>query len=84
MKDDKDRYVYLHLDDAGITVHVKLDDEGVVVDAWSHDEVVASTWKTYDEMGVVVKEAPEQEQEDGTIDVNGTPMKDCMGLHHDD
>ena len=52
-----DRYVYLQVDlreslEDGMTIHVKLDDEGVVVDAWQEDECVASTWKTYDEMGV--------------------------------
>ena len=57
-----DRYVYLHIDyddwsaekeESGITVHVKMDDEGIVVDAWGgEDKCVASTWKTYDEMGV--------------------------------
>ena len=57
-----DRYVYLHLDplQTNMTIHVKLDDEGVVVDAWGQDEdgdeaVLASTWKTYNEMGVEVK-----------------------------
>ena len=56
-----DRYVYLHIDlreslEDGIHIHVKLDDEGVVVDAWQEDEVVASTWKTYADMGVEVRE----------------------------
>ena len=56
-----DRYVYLHIDyddwsaekeESGITVHVKMDDEGVVVDAWGgEDKCIASTWKTYAEMG---------------------------------
>ena len=69
-----DRYVYLHIDprclleicqQAGITVHVKLDDEGVVVDAWQSpadavDEAIASTWKTYAEMGVEVKEIKDE------------------------
>ena len=58
-----DRYVYLHIGNrepnfsaGGVTIQVKLDDEGVVVDAWNEDECVASTWKTYDEMGVEVRE----------------------------
>ena len=59
-----DRYVYLHIDpkwtnleqDKGITIHVKLDDEGVVVDAWQEDESIASSWKTYNDMGVEVRE----------------------------
>ena len=49
------RYVYLHLD-CGTTISVKLDDEGVVVEAWSDDTEIATTWKTYNEMGVEVKE----------------------------
>jgi len=64
-----DRYVYLHIEPGslkrrpqGITVHVKLDDEGVVVDAWHEpaDAVggaLASTYKTYNEMGVEVTPA---------------------------
>ena len=45
----------------GITIHVKMDDEGIVVDAWSgEDEVVASTWKTYNDMGVEVKEIEDE------------------------
>ena len=59
-----DRYVYLqHIEpcDRGmgnlpITVNVKLDDEGVAVDAWQEDECFSSTWKTYNDMGVEVKE----------------------------
>ena len=55
-----DMYVYLHLDygldGCGTTISVKLDDEGVVVDAWSDDECVASTWKTYNDMGVEARE----------------------------
>ena len=57
-----DRYVYLHIDyddwsaekaERGITGHGKMDEEGIVVDAWGgEDKSVASTWKTYDEMGV--------------------------------
>ena len=62
-----DRYVYLNIDPMessfkvfkGLTIHVKLDDEGVGVDAWQEDEVVASTWKTYNDMGVEVKEIEE-------------------------
>ena len=62
-----DRYVYLHIapsdiekEQTSMTIHVKLDDEGVVVDAWGQDEdgdeaVLATTWKTYNDMGVEVK-----------------------------
>ena len=49
------RRVYLHLD-CGTTISVKLDAKGVVVDAWSDDTEIATTWKTYSEMGVEVKE----------------------------
>ena len=56
-----DRYVYLHVDlrsrrPAQMTIQVKLDDEGVVVDAWQEDESIASSWKTYNDMGVEVRE----------------------------
>ena len=64
-----DRYVYLHIDyndwsaekeEKGMTIHVKLDDEGVVVDAWSDDECIASNWKTYNDMGIEVKEIEDE------------------------
>ena len=54
--------LHLHLEphdispEAGVTVEVILNDEGIVVDAWSLDECIASTWKTYNELGVEVKE----------------------------
>ena len=54
--------MYLHLEphmispESGATVHVKLDDEGIVVDAWSLDDCIASTWETYNDLGVEVKE----------------------------
>ena len=89
-----DRYVYLHIDyndwsaekeEKGMTIHVKLDDEGVVVDVWQENEVIASTWKTYEEFGVVVSEATEQEDvPEGMIKVNGELRKDCAAFHHDD
>ena len=60
-----DRYVYLHLDYGldghGTTISVKLDDEGVVVAAWSDDTEIATTWKTYNDMGVELKEIEECE-----------------------
>ena len=59
-----DRYVYLHLDygldGCGTTITVKLDVEGVVVDAWSDDTEIATTWKTYNDMGVEVKEIKDE------------------------
>tara|TARA_R100000008_G_scaffold1899_1_gene1543 strand:+ start:160 stop:357 length:198 start_codon:yes stop_codon:yes gene_type:complete len=39
-----------------IEVQVKLDDDGVVVDAFTEGQSIASTWKTYSEMGVEVNE----------------------------
>ena len=55
-----DRYVYLNCfgsiqqtgEGSPISISTKLDDEGVVIDVWQEDECVASTWKTYTEMGV--------------------------------
>ena len=64
-----DRYIYLHIDyndwsaekeEKGMTIHVKLDDEGVVVDAWQEDEVIATTCKTYNDMGIEVKEIEDE------------------------
>ena len=60
-----DRYVYLQVDlreslEDGMTIHVKLDDEGVVVDAWQEDEVIATTCKTYNDMGIEVKEIEDE------------------------
>lgn len=54
--------MYLHLEphmispESGVTVEIKLGDEGIVVDAWSWDGCIASTWQTYDELGIEVKE----------------------------
>ena len=76
--------IYLNLEphmispESGATVQVKLDDEGVVVDAWSLDECIASTWKTYNELGVEVKETKEEVEivvEGGmVVEVNGLPV----------
>ena len=59
-----DRYVYLHLDygldGQGTTIRVKLDDEGVVVEARRDDTEIATTWKTYNDMGVEVKEIEDE------------------------
>ena len=58
--------LYLHLEpydispESGATVQVKLDDEGIVIDAWSLDDCIASTWKTYNELGVEVKEIKDE------------------------
>ena len=60
-----DRYVYLQVDlhpyrPPQMTIQVKLDDEGVAIDAWQDDECISSTWKTYNEMGVEVKELEDE------------------------
>jgi hypothetical protein len=62
------KIIYLHLEphmispESGATVQVKLDDEGIVVDAWSLDDCIASTWETYNELGVEVKEIKENSE----------------------
>ena len=94
MSDNTDRYIYLNLDPTvvwgsddtpmGVTIHFKLDDEGVVVDAWADNECVASTWKTYEEFGVVVSSATEEDVPEGMVKVNGEVRKDCAAFHHDD
>jgi hypothetical protein len=84
------RIVHLHVDllessGAGMTIQVRLGDVGVVVEAWQEDGVIGTASKTYDEMGVVVKEAPEQEDlPEGMVNVNGEIREDCAGFHHDD
>ena len=56
------RTIYLHLEphmirpEAGATVQVKLDDEGIVAEAWSLDDCIATTNKSYSELGIEVKE----------------------------
>ena len=54
--------LYLHLEphmispESGATIEVLILEEGIVVDAWSLDDCIATTHKTYDELGVEVKE----------------------------
>ena len=54
--------LYLHLEPYDIspesraTIEVIINSEGIVVDAWSVDEWIATTHKTYDELGIEVKE----------------------------
>ena len=54
--------LYLHLapydisPESGATIEVIINSEGIVVDAWSLDECIATTHKTYDELGIEVKE----------------------------
>ncbi len=58
--------IYLHLEphminhESGASIQVKLDDEGIVVDAWSLDDCIASTWETYNELGVEVKKVKDE------------------------
>ena len=59
--------LYLHLEphmispESGATVQVKLDDEGIVIDAWSLDDCIASTWETYNELGVEVRKVEDEQ-----------------------
>ena len=58
--------LYLHLDphdispEAGATVELKLDELGILAAAWSLDSRIASTYKTYNELGVEVKEIKDE------------------------
>ena len=63
------RYVYLDtLPECNrvVTIAVKLEDEGVVVDAWTLNEdtgdmdCIGSTWKTYHDFGVEVKDIEDE------------------------
>ena len=53
--------LYLHLEphdispESGATVELKLDELGILAAAWSLDSCIASTYKTYDELGIEVK-----------------------------
>jgi len=54
--------LYLHLEpymispESGATVQIQLGDEGIVAEAWSLDDCIATTNKTYNELGIEVKE----------------------------
>ena len=41
--------------ESGATVQVKLDDEGIVAEAWSLDDCIATTNKSYSELGIEIK-----------------------------
>jgi hypothetical protein len=43
---------YMELEVEGLKFQVKFDTEGVVLDVFKGEEVVASTWRTYDELNV--------------------------------
>ena len=53
--------LYLHLEpydispESGATVELQLDELGVLAAAWSLDRRIASTYKTYDELGIELK-----------------------------
>ena len=53
--------LHLHLEphdispESGATVHIELLDEGIVAKAWSLDDCIATTNKTYNELGIEVK-----------------------------
>jgi hypothetical protein len=54
--------IYLHLEphdispESGATVELELDELGILAAAWSLDRRIASTYKTYNELGIEVKE----------------------------
>ena len=54
--------LHLHLEphdispESGATIEVIINSEGIVVDAWSLDDCIATTNKTYNELGIEVKE----------------------------
>ena len=58
--------LYLHLEphmispESGATVHIELLDGGIVAKAWSLDDCIATTNKTYDELGVEVKKIEDE------------------------
>ena len=58
--------LYLHLEpydispESGATVQLKLDELGILVEAWSLDSRIASTYKTYDELGIELKEIKDE------------------------
>ena len=58
--------LYLHLEpydispESGATVQLKLDELGILAAAWSLDKRIASTYKTYNELGVEVKDIDDE------------------------
>tara|TARA_B100001113_G_C20593939_1_gene398661 strand:- start:125 stop:313 length:189 start_codon:yes stop_codon:yes gene_type:complete len=58
--------LYLHLEphdispESGATVQIKLDDKGVLIEAWSLDDCIATTSKTYNELGIKVWEVKDE------------------------
>lgn len=54
MNKTDDKYLRLKVDN--IDVQVKMEDEGIVLDVFQNAEVIATTYKFYNEFGVVVTE----------------------------
>jgi hypothetical protein len=58
--------LYLHLEphdispESGATVELELDELGILASAWSLDSRIASTYKTYDELGIELKEIKDE------------------------
>ena len=60
------RTLYLHLEphmispESGATVEIQLGDEGIVAEAWSLDDCIATTNKTYNEIGIELKKIEDE------------------------
>mgnify|MGYP003119269327 FL=1 len=58
--------IYLHLEphdispESGATVELKLDELGILAAAWSLDRRIASTYKTYNELGIELKDIEDE------------------------
>ena len=58
--------LYLHLEphdinpESGATVELELDELGILAAAWSLDRRIASTYKTYSELGIELKEIEDE------------------------
>ena len=58
--------IYLHLEphmisyESGATVQIQLGDKGIVAEAWSLDDCIATTSKTYNELGIKVWEVEDE------------------------
>ena len=46
--------------ESGATVQVQLGDKGIVAEAWSLDDCIATTNKTYNELGIEVKKIEDE------------------------
>jgi len=58
--------LYLHLEphdinpESGATVELELDELGILAAAWSLDRRIASTYKTYNELGIELKDIEDE------------------------